>query len=524
MDRLLPFAFQVVHVAWRTLGMAGYLSRQPTELYGSTINSVIIVNNVLGCSEASSEQRNPAESASEEISINLMNQAGRQQPIKLQNERNSWEPNKRHCGKSVQKRKMSQSPSIKQLNEKLLPANYCADKLIQRVIRLVKNYNKTGVTRLPTPWREKVQTFSLDERGFLYTDNRLVIPQAMRAMIMCCQHYGHPGRDAMPAIVEDIWWPRIHREVIDQARLCEQCLQSGKNLKNMLKQKQIEKLPDVKESNVEGPLDFAGPFQNAKKGKKYLLVSIDHFSGWPDAKFLHRPTTKKVIEFLKQYCAQYGVHEKIRADPCTVFVSEQFTQFCKQFGIEHIKCPIRDQRGNGKVEQLIRTINEQLRTTKRDILTKDKTGLSEILYSLRFSKKMDGKSPFEKQMGKEPNTVKSNLVERYLDLSAQDNRVEFQQADFQDECDSTVLVRERSKGSKLEPVPARKTIFLFQKGKVQETAHTIAVLPEAAKHAKVFSKRDIMQASKEQKDKLKKARKRAIIEDSSSSSELETSA
>ena len=121
-------------------------------------------------------------------------------------------------------------------------------------------------------------------------------------------------------------------------------------------------------------------------------------------------------------------------------------------------------------------------------------------------------------MGKEPNTVKSNLVERYLDFSAQDNRVEFQQADFQDECDSTMLGRERSKGSKLEPVFARKT------GKVQERAHTIAVLPEAAKHAKVFSKRDIMQASKEQKDKLKKAGKRAIIEDSSSSSELETSA
>ena len=105
---------------------------------------------------------------------------------------------------------MSQSPSIKQLNEKLLPANYCADKFIQRVIRLVKNYNKTGVIRLPSPWREKFQTFSLDERGFLCTDNRLVILQAMRAMIMCSLRYGHPGRDAMLAMIEEIWWPRIH--------------------------------------------------------------------------------------------------------------------------------------------------------------------------------------------------------------------------------------------------------------------------------------------------------------------------
>ena len=48
---------------------------------------------------------------------------------------------------------------------------------------------------------------------------------------MCLLHYSYPGRNAMLAIVEDIWWPQIHRKVIDQARLREQCLQSGKNVK-----------------------------------------------------------------------------------------------------------------------------------------------------------------------------------------------------------------------------------------------------------------------------------------------------
>ena len=32
-----------------------------------------------------------------------------------------------------------------------------------------------------------------------------------------------------------------------------------------------------KEQNEEIALDFVGPFQNAREGKKYLLVSIDHF-------------------------------------------------------------------------------------------------------------------------------------------------------------------------------------------------------------------------------------------------------
>ena len=112
-DRLLPFDFQVVHVAGRTLGMADYLSRHPTEISGSTnkaetlwnewftVNSIISLNNVLDCSKASIERSKPAENAREEISINRISQAGRNQPIKLKNERNSRESSKRHCGKSV---------------------------------------------------------------------------------------------------------------------------------------------------------------------------------------------------------------------------------------------------------------------------------------------------------------------------------------------------------------------------------------------------------------------------------------
>ena len=111
-----------------------------------------------------------------------------------------------------------------------------------------------------------------------------------------------------------------------------------------------------------------------------MLVSVDHFLGWQDAKFLHSPRTRKVIEFLKQYIAQYGVPKTIHKDPGTVFVSGAFTQLCEKFRINHIICPIRDQRRNGKIERLIRTINERLRTNKQIILSKDKSGLSEIFF------------------------------------------------------------------------------------------------------------------------------------------------
>ena len=70
-------------------------------------------------------------------------------------------------------------------------------------------------------------------------------------------------------------------------------------------------------------------------------------------------------------------------------------KFCEKHAIKHILCPIKDHRGNGKVERLIRTINERLRANKEVFLAKDYTGLSDILFALRTAKKADGKSPFK---------------------------------------------------------------------------------------------------------------------------------
>ena len=181
-----------------------------------------------------------------------------------------------------------------------------------------------------------------------------------------------------------------------------------------------------------------------------MLVAIDNYSAWPDALFLHKATIKKVIEFLKNYVVQYGLPKQIRSDPGSVFTGEEGKTFCQQFQIKHVTCPVRGHRGNCKIERLTRTLNERLRTNRNIILKRDKSGLSEILYALRIGKKADGKSPFERLYGREPNTVKSNIINKIKNVSENDPKVEFTQSDFEEEVDSAILVRERTKGSKLE--------------------------------------------------------------------------
>ena len=52
---------------------------------------------------------------------------------------------------------------------------------------------------------------------------------------------GHPGRDVMLRMIEDIWWPKIHREVIMVAKTCRQCAESGKNVKSLKRQNEYWK-------------------------------------------------------------------------------------------------------------------------------------------------------------------------------------------------------------------------------------------------------------------------------------------
>ena len=150
----------------------------------------------------------------------------------------------------------------------------------------------------------------------------------------------------------DVWWPRVHQEIVEKAKNCTECQQAVKNLKCLKSQNEFGKLPKTHKPNEEVALDFAGPFQNANQKKKYLLVSVDNHSGWPNALFMPNLTPKKVTKFVLEYIVTNGLPKRIRTDPGTVFKSENIKQFCSENFIDHVICPVRDHRGNGKVERM----------------------------------------------------------------------------------------------------------------------------------------------------------------------------
>ena len=125
-------------------------------------------------------------------------------------------------------------------------------------------------------------------------------------------------------------------------------------------------------------------------------------------------TAENVIEFLSQYIAVDGIPKRIRTVAVTVFKSSKYNQFSEERFIKHVMCPVRDHSGNGKVERMIRAINERLRKNHKIVIERNKNGIFDILFVLRTGKSTKGYSTFEKQTGRKPKTLKSALIQKCI--------------------------------------------------------------------------------------------------------------
>ena len=131
---------------------------------------------------------------------------------------------------------------------------------------------------------------------------------------------------------------------------------------------------------------------------------------------------------------------------------------------------------------MIRTVNERLPMNRYIILQRDTSGTSNILFALRSEKGADGKTAFEKQIGRQQNTLKSGMIRKYI--LEKDPEINIEMKDFSEEADSAILLRERLCGTKIDGA------YKKLKGKVTEqTGNTITVLPKSGTSV-ILSKRD----------------------------------
>ena len=144
------------------------------------------------------------------------------------------------------------------------------------------------------------------------------------------------------------------------AEECRSCTRYGKNVKYLISKNTSKPLPLLTQPGQEVQLDYAGPIENQKGTKIYLLVAIDRFSKFPSVKVTKSTSGKCTVKFLRSYIDTHGVPESIRSDQFSGFKEKTLKKFCPELNIEQKFCPVGDHRGCGLVERTIQTIKRRL--------------------------------------------------------------------------------------------------------------------------------------------------------------------
>lgn len=231
----------------------------------------------------------------------------------------------------------------------------------------------------------------------------------------------HPGRDETTRrIMDKYFFKNIHKTVGEYVRNCVVCM--------AVKKRQYQKNAPLQAYTPRYPfeillIDVLGPYNESRRGKKYILCVEDVFTRWIEAEAFPNVEAKTVTMFLnKQVFSRYGCPRIIISDNGSQFNSGTYRQFCEKYKIERFFTPIFHQQSN-PVERR----NQELKKVLRTLLEKSDYDWDKYLNeAVRVRKNQaTGMTPAKALLGFELAEPGDWLTPMYLD-----NQLEQQQITY----------------------------------------------------------------------------------------------
>ena len=98
-------------------------------------------------------------------------------------------------------------------------------------------------------------------------------------------------------------------------------------------------------------LDLVGPLQKAPGGYTHLLVPIDKFSKWIEARPIGKIRSEQAVLFFTDIVFKFGVSNSIITDNGTQFTGKKFLAFCDSYHIRVVWSAVAHPQTNGQVER-----------------------------------------------------------------------------------------------------------------------------------------------------------------------------
>jgi len=196
---------------------------------------------------------------------------------------------------------------------------------------------------------------------------------------------GHFGEQrTLAEIRRRYFWHNQTEDVKTVVKKCQQC-QLVKTAGSICSRDEQLKSILVCDLFHRVALDTAGPLPETKSGNKYILVAIDHYSKWCEAKAVADHSAKTASRFLQgDIICRYGVPKFVLTDNGGEWAAE-FDMICKNYRTQHQHYAPQWPQCNGMAERMIKTIKHGitvLATTPSNVDCWDEH-LAKILFGYR---------------------------------------------------------------------------------------------------------------------------------------------
>ena len=127
----------------------------------------------------------------------------------------------------------------------------------------------------------------------------------------------------------DFFWPTALEEAKELVQKCKGC-QIFRS-KPLLPASALKTIPIAWPFVVWG-LDMVGPLRTNRSGFTHVLVAVDKFTKWIEAKPIKNLDASTAVSFIRELTFRYGVPHSIITDNGSNFDSDEFRIFCASQG------------------------------------------------------------------------------------------------------------------------------------------------------------------------------------------------